>query len=417
MTMWSLERLTGISEDSLTKLNPSLKDGLKAGSMIRIPDPDRVVIGRDKIGDTGVVNLVDSLKNFKSRRIALMLPFALARPEDSLTDAEFLEKSRVARLSLDFYSGVMVAVDSANRLGINILLDTYDTRRSKSHVSRLLASNDFKKYSAVIGPLIADNTALVAQELSTANVPVISPLTNSKVQSYDNLFQSRPLDEARQQKMVEYLSSIEELPDNVVIISDFKHQKLANALKAIYPSATVLMPNDKNYIYNTTITGALNMSKSNWVILTTDQETLVTVAVSSLAAKAVDTDLTVYAIDFDENKYHQIESKQLAAIQFTYPSVGTDDVTADQNSFFTNYESRYNVAASKYAVRGFDIAMDIILRMASAEDLYDSVLKNYKTSYVENSFNYAKRFMAGFYNEAVAILQYQQDLTLSVVSR
>ncbi|GAK96646.1 hypothetical protein JCM19294_955 [Nonlabens tegetincola] len=59
--------------------------------------------------------------------------------------------------------------------------------------------------------------------------------------------------------------------------------------------------------------------------------------------------------------------------------------------------------------------MDVILRQASASDLFESAMRHGATTMVENKFDYRKKFLAGYYNEAVFLLQYQKDLSIKVI--
>ncbi|MEP5133405.1 MAG: peptidoglycan-binding protein, partial [Nonlabens ulvanivorans] len=101
---------------------------------------------------------------------------------------------------------------------------------------------------------------------------------------------------------------------------------------------------------------------------------------------------------------------RLGSLKYTYPSINRD--SGSENGFSKKYYRKYQITPNAYATRGFDVAMDIILRNASAGNLYDSAMNNGSTSQVENKFNYSKKFMAGYYNESVYLLQYQEDLTI-----
>ena len=67
---------------------------------------------------------------------------------------------------------------------------------------------------------------------------------------------------------------------------------------------------------------------------------------------------------------------------------------------------------NRFAVRGFDVTLDLILRQASSSDLYESAMRNGRTVMTENKFDYSKKSSSGFYNEAMYILQYQEDLSI-----
>lgn len=414
MTMYSLREKTGISTDSLVSLNPELNRGLKAGMTLRIPNPDLNAAMQNTFADERITYLTDSIRNYRRQRVALMLPFSLHKVRDSISHEERLQKDRTLRIALDFYSGVKVAQDSMQKLGVRVEIVPFDSRRSAEHVKFLLDSNDFTSYSAVLGPLISQNVVAVANELKDKDIPVISPLTNSDVKLYKNVFQSRPLDNVKQGKLLSYIKQKGE-GKNIVIISDNKQADLKKELLNRFPDAKVLMPNKDNYIYNTTIFSALSEENENWVILATTEKTLITVAVSSLSAKANDVDLRVFGFDYSEDAYDQVDNTQLAQIGFTYPSINRMSSDGEALSFYDAYRKKYKVEPSAYAIRGFDVGMDLFLRLASADDLYDNALESMTTRYVENSFNYVKRFLSGYYNEAIYILEYQDDLSLKEI--
>ncbi|MEZ4791964.1 MAG: hypothetical protein R2783_00345 [Gelidibacter sp.] len=72
---------------------------------------------------------------------------------------------------------------------------------------------------------------------------------------------------------------------------------------------------------------------------------------------------------------------------------------------------------TKYAVRGFDLTLDVLLRLASDEDLTKHHQNNIETQYLENKFRYAKMLAGGYFNESVYILQYTPDLTIEEAKR
>lgn len=414
MTMWSLREMTGISTDSLVSLNPQLKQGLKAGMNLRIPNPAATLAALEYRIDRNTISLVDSISNFRKQRIALMLPLSLHKVRDSITQEDVLMQEKALRYALDFYSGVRIARDSMRKLGVNVELVPFDTQRSTYQVNKILASNDFSEFSAVLGPFISKNVTEVARALRNESIPVISPLTNSDVKLYQNLYQSRPIDRVKEEKMLSYIKNHGQ-GKNIIIISDPNKSMLKDELLSTFPDASILMPNENNYIYNTTIVEALSEEAENWVVLATEEKTLITVAISSLSAKAGEMDIRV--IGFDSGKlYDQVDNMQLAKVDFTYPSVNRIPSEGEAELFYEAYRSKYSVEPSAYAVRGFDVAMDLFLRIASAEDLHDSTINNATTRYVENSFNYVKKFMSGYYNEAIYILEYQEDLSLREVA-
>ena len=70
---------------------------------------------------------------------------------------------------------------------------------------------------------------------------------------------------------------------------------------------------------------------------------------------------------------------------------------------------------NRYAIRGFDVTYDVLLRMASEKDIYDAVLPENQTVYIENKFRYKKSDSEGYCNEAAYILKYNNELKFEVV--
>ncbi len=403
MTMYSLEKMTGISTDSLLVLNPSLKDGVKAGMSIRIPNKQNGAF--EKVSK--YATLVDSISNYNPQRIAVMLPFSMQNLSGEASTSDVLKKDRTLRIALDFYTGMMIARDSAKALGLNVEFDVYDTQKSDKQVSSIIASNNFSQYNVVIGPLVGKSVVAAARDLKSLDVPVISPLTNTDVKLYKNLFQARPDKNLLKQRLYEYLKLHGE-GKNIIIVNNAKKPQLKNEVLAIFPNAKVLKPNKDNYIFKQSYLGALSDTMENWVILATNNEGFITDAVSHYSAKAVSHNITMFG--YDDFEQFSLPNPRLAGLKYTYPSMnntGTDD-----NSFTRRYYKLYNISPNDFATRGFDVAMDVILRQASASDFYESVMRNGQTRMVENKFNYHKKFLAGYYNEAVYLLQFQEDLSI-----
>src|SRR5690606_20518584 len=143
----------GLTQEDLERLNPELKiDGLKEGMVLKVPH--NVTVG-EVVGEVGETNLAKNIRNFKTKQIAVMLPFRLSRVDtDSVQEAKDMIKndSRLS-VSLDFHSGVLMALDSAKRLGISTKLKVFDTEDQPAEISKILNGNDFSNYDAVIGPL------------------------------------------------------------------------------------------------------------------------------------------------------------------------------------------------------------------------------------------------------------------------
>jgi hypothetical protein len=115
----------------------------------------------------------------------------------------------------------------------------------------------------------------------------------------------------------------------------------------------------------------------------------------------VTTNLNSAFEDYEVSNYH------LSNLQFHFPTISRSYNEDDKNPFVKAYEKRYGVTPNKVAVRGFDLTMDVVLRLVTSEDLYLSVTETPLTEYVENKFAYKKKFLGGYYNDTVYLVKYQ----------
>ncbi|TBW28503.1 LysM peptidoglycan-binding domain-containing protein [Gramella sp. KN1008] len=419
-TLFSLSQRFGVSQDSLRRLNPALKEGLKFGMVLKVPERegdaniDEDIYTGTENADTRV-DLSNSVSNFNRKEIALMLPFHLQNIDmDSLeTYRHSIINERVVRISLDFYSGVLMAVDKAKSMGISTNLKVYDTKQNASEVANIINANNFSNVDAVIGPLVQTTTEAAASRLESRNIPVINPLSNREMRGFNNLFQSRPSDELLREVMLDYISR-NSGGKNVIIIADGKSYQVKNQLSNMLPAARFVNPTD-NFVSDSQLADILTEGE-NWVILESQNINLVSSVTSALNRLARSHDITLLTTNKDRNAYENniVSNNHLGKLNFHYPSVDKEYDTIDIEVFMGEYEERFGINPNEYALRGYDLTLDVLLRLASAENLYESFEKypGY-TEYYESKFHYLPKTDGGFTNDAIYILQLNEDLTIS----
>ncbi|HIC30630.1 MAG TPA: LysM peptidoglycan-binding domain-containing protein, partial [Flavobacteriaceae bacterium] len=400
---------TGLSQEELEQLNPELVEtGLKEGMVLKIPfkSENSTIEGvvSSMTTNTGKVDLTKSDIDTETKKIAIMLPFGLNKVDtDSIYDTKKqIETDRYLSVSLDFYTGVRVALDSLQDLGVNLKVDVFDTQNRESEVASILRSNDFSETSAVIGPLMPKLFNDVASRLKNDNVPIISPLTKT-VDLGDNVFQSRPSEDMLEDAVINYFKK--DSTAHVIIISDRKHKTVSDKLKREFTRASVLSSRterktgkDAYYVLDLDIVNVLKPGK-NVVFLETDNPGFVSNVSSLLNSKIVTgTDIILTTTKMDKAfEDEEVRNTHLSNLNFTYSDIKKSYNEDENNSFAKRYMSTYNELPNSYAVRGFDITMDVVLRLVTSEDLYLSANLSPLTSYVENKFAYKKKLFGGYY--------------------
>jgi len=404
----------GLEEAAIVALNPYAKDGLKEGMILKIPKRNGAV---EVAGDANIIDLSTKIYNRETKNIAIMLPFQLHKTSnDSIgADEEFIKENGALRVALDFYSGVLMAAEFAKDKGISVNISVYDTQASESKTGSIISSNNFKDTHAVIGPLLRKNVEKAAQALRGTDTPVFSPLSNRAVKMSPNLFQTLPTDKMLEEKMLEFLELNKE-GKNTVIISDSKHIRQKAALLKVLPGAKTKQPREKGFLYATDITALMQKGIDNWIILASSDPVIVSNVVGILNGIPGEYKIRLFTLDKnDAYDYNDVSNMHLAKLSFTFPSVNKSYDFNERNAFVTSYKNTHGVLPNRYAVRGFDVTYDVLLRLASADDMYDATSSDYSTEYIENRFRYSKKMFSGYQNNALYIIKYTDNLIFEVV--
>jgi LysM repeat protein len=415
----ALERKLGLTQAEIEILNPELIDsGLKAGMIIKVPKDVTNNIGDDDIQRSV---LMDKLVNFSTKNIAVMLPFRLNRVDmDSIQEVkDMLRQEGLLNISLDFHTGVLMALDSVKQLGISTKLDVYDTKARITEVSHILNDNDFSEYDAVIGPFMPDCFDRAASMLRSDNVPMVSPVSIPS-NLYGNVFQTIPSNELMLKKIVAFVKE-GELPSRIIIVSDEIHRGVSNTLKREFSLAKQIFSRtdeetgkDAYYILKEDIEEEL-LDGRTIVFLETKDEGFVSNVVSMLNGfNGIDEELEIerkiILMTTNKNKAFDGENVSnnyaLSNLKFHYPSPNKPYDNEQPNNFVTRYKKQWNTTPNRYATRGFDLTMDLLLRLAIEDNLYDASTNDIETEYVENKFRYSKKMFGGYYNKAVYIVKY-----------
>lgn len=415
-TLYSLTTKLGISRDSLEVLNPALRDGLKAGMVLKIPNPEAPGASAE-YSPGNIVRLESRISDYQPKDIAVMLPFGLDKivTSDSTSNAsERIKKTRVLQISLDFYSGVLMAVDSAKTLGLSTNLRIFDTKQSAYEVNSIIDRNNFSEVDAVIGPLVQSTVEAAVGKLRGRGIPVVSPLTKKEPRTLENYVQARPTDELLQEAMISYLTQNAE-GKNIIIIADPAKGEIKRKLLSTFTNSRTVNTIDGSYVSKSELNAALAPGRPNWVILESDNISVISDVTSALNARAGNHQIVLFTTNRNDSfESDNISNRHLTNLKFTYPSVDKE-FTSEGNSFIQAYQRKYGVVPNTYAVRGFDVTYDVLLRLATAENLVASMDEEGTTEYVENKFDYEKNPSGSYVNKAVYILRYGEDMKLKVV--
>jgi LysM repeat protein len=416
---YRLEKKLGLSKKLLLTLNPELeKVGLKLGMILKVPKSSIKNTENTLISTT---SLRDSLLDLSPKNLALLLPFKTKSisVNSSKLARKQLRRDGYINIATDFYSGAVIAIDSAKRLGISVNLDIFDTNAKAIDLKAILNQNNFSKFDAVLGPITLENLELTAEYFLSDSIPVVSPFVKSK-SSYLNLFQTIPDTEWLRNKMVSYVKT-DTIPHQTLIIYDSKSKATAKYLKTIFPSATLMNSKIDNkgveqfYLSTEDVQNVL-LSGRTIVFLESDNESFISNVTSMLNAmngitikerskRKIEREIILMTTSYNKSfEGLYVSNYDLSNLNFHYPSVNHNMELSE--TFKQKYLTQFGTFPNKYAIRGFDLTLDILVRLSNFGSLFE-IPSNIKTSYIANKFNYIIQLNGGYKNEAGFILKHQ----------
>ncbi|MCF8715179.1 LysM peptidoglycan-binding domain-containing protein [Joostella atrarenae] len=398
----------GVTQEEIEALNPEVKaDGLKVGMVLKLP--------KNKMGDLTVNNgqliekfsLLDSLNYNQKSTLAIILPFKLDELDfDNLdTNKEKIKRDKLLSVSLDFYTGALMAIDSVKKLGLSVDVKVFDSGANDAKVGQLASSGKLNNVDAIVGPILPTTFNRVSGSVRATNTPVFAPFSNKGITANPNVFQTLPSDDLLRQKMIDYLK-INAVNKNVIVIADKKSVAVKSQLQAAFPGAKIINPIEDKFIRLDEINPFLSKDQENWVIVETNSIPLLTNITGVVnSAKTEEYNITLLttlkgsAYDSDN-----ISNMHLSNLNFHFPTV--DKLSSLNTPFTKSYSKKYGATPNRYATRGFDITMDVLLRLGYNKDLDFVASKVSETEYIENKFDYRKKLSGGYSNQAVYIVKY-----------
>jgi LysM repeat protein len=408
-TMFGLTRMFEISAEELTRLNPALADGVKVGMILKVPGKGSVTTQQS----SGFEDLAKTASGSNRKRVVILLPFNAGRIQGDTVKsvAERLKKDAFLNMTLDYYSGALMAIDSAKTLGLNFDIRIYDSEESKSgsNIASLIQMNKIREADAVIGPFYQQYAEKTAEMLLSDNVPVISPLSKESGKSFANLFQTMPPGDLTKAAILDYMISKD---GNIILVSDPKKVANREFISSRYPAVRFAELSDNGTLNSENLRMMLVKGRMNFVVLDSERTGMILGATNLLLGEMGNYQIQLAILESNETlDFEEISMKRLTGLKLLYPSLTRPNTSPEGLIFENEYRKRNKIYPNQFAVRGFDVTFDTLLRLAQDKSFSASARED-STQQVESKFNYVKNG-EGFVNRGVYVLQYNEDLTVT----
>jgi LysM repeat protein len=408
-TLYSLSKMFGMSQEELIILNPALSEGVVEGMSLKVPSTIAISPETKK----EYTELSKSTGITSRKKLALLLPFNVSKIEGDTVNsmAMRLKKDKFLNMTLDFYAGALVAIDSARTLGLNIevkILDSQETKNS-SNVASLINSNNLENADAIIGPFYQSNVEKTAELLIKNQVPVISPLSKDSGVSYANIFQSIPAPDAVKNAMFDYMRS---KGGNIVAVVDKKKESVIQFIKENHKDVKFSSLSANGSVSAENLKSLFVKDKINFVVMETGNTGMIKSTIAAMLSSMSIYKVQLVILEPNETlDTDEINVSNLAKLKLTYPSITRENESPEALIFEKEFKKKNKIYPSAFATRGFDITFDTMMRL-SQNKKYQETVDSTATEQVDNKFEFYKKSDGGYSNRGIYILYYDTDLTI-----
>lgn len=181
---------------------------------------------------------VRTLKDAHPLQISILLPF-------NITAGEY----KMPEVIADYYEGILLGLDSLKNMGLDVVVNVYDTKDDSATVKRITWKEELAKSDAIIGPTFKKGHAQLLQYVKPRKIALVSPFSNANMWTDSNHY------------------ALYCTPDEKSVAAT-----LAKTIKDKYPKANILLFNDdtkddKDFLWRFKL-AAKDLGLSGWKDIT-----------------------------------------------------------------------------------------------------------------------------------------------------
>lgn len=380
-TLYSICKSFEVSEAELKKRNPSLEEGLKEGMKIVVPVRIESLVNEvaDYSSEQAFENVDDAIvtKDSTIVNIAVLLPFYLDQ-NDTLNKYEYLDNNplslpKYADVSLSYFMGVKIALDSLKSIGLKANLKVFDTAGDSIVMKSILAENNFNAYDLVIGPAYSFNVKLLTQQINQNTTALVSPFYNKEeVLSWNKqMLKIMPNEDAEIKEVSSYIQE-NHVNDNVVFLyestqeKDYQHVKSMETsfatYRLTYGDSVKTLPASVNFRAGG-VDGLLlhlDTNVENVLVVPSLNEAFVTNLFLKLTPGLEDFEFRIIGMD-NWKTFSSFEPEYFELYKVHIPSVGGVDYEKENvNQFIQKYYSELKNEPTDFSFQAFDITYFLV---------------------------------------------------------
>ena len=330
---------------------------------------------------------------------------------------------------IHFYEGVLLALDSLKRAGMNVELHVFDTNQQQAVINKLVHLDVFREIDLIIGPVYPELQAPVASFAAKNRIPMVSPLSSAGNFEESNpwYFKVNPTKEYLLNETAGFIGE-EYFNQNMVVLQMGNYRHLPEAklvelsrekfLAAGYGDAA---KDIRFHEYNFSAGGAsglsniLSKTRQNIIIIPSDTEAQVSVAMSNLNSLSEKYPITLVGLsNFQRYRSIQPEYFHHVNMQLLSPYF-TDYRSRLTNSFIRKFRDNFAAEPNQFSFQGYDVAFYFMSALFEHGKDFVDCLPFHRVPLIQAEFAFEKvsRY-GGYMNHGLFIIKHKPDYEVVV---
>lgn len=421
-TMYSICRKFNVSSTELIKRNPALKNGVKSGMILKIPvQAEETVVTTVRTPQEREVNaMLDATKTINkvnTVKVALLLPFQ--SESAAMTD----EKLRF----IEYYEGMLLAVDSLKNNGVSISLSVYDTESGTKKTKEILKNKELKEVNLIIGGVQNDQIGLIADFADKHNIKYVIPFTsrNDDVLSKATVFQvNTPHSYLYANAAQAACHTFSEY--NIVFVNTNDSNSKLDYILTLKNELEQRNLSYKEYTWNAEtfledLQPLFDPLKPNVIIpFSASKEALTKICtpLKSISETNPEYRLTLFGYPEWQTYTSEFIDYFFALNGYFYSNFYVDNLSTETHLFHNKYKTWYskslNNSYPKYGILGYDTGMYFFNAIHQYGSNFEDNLSRIHYSGLQTSFDFHRvNNWGGFINTQIFLVHYKNDYTIT----
>jgi LysM repeat protein len=417
----------GITPEEIIAANNLNGPKLKSRMKLVIPEPGEVaVIETEETGtqpDTSVV--INNVNNQIEERDNEPSPWWATNKNEKVTTTLLLPFKATgtsgSRSNMDFYSGVLLAVNDLAAAGISTDLNVYDIADGNYET----AGNVIRNSNLIIGPVSQKDITAALPYLSHSSVLVspLDPKAESLVSTNSCIIQAPTPHKLQYDDLAAWMKEDCRPEDRVILISE-KGARLTEASLEMKQSVDSAGLKYSTFSYSILegrdiekpLKSLMTAEASNRIMIISESEAFVNDVVRNLNMMIHQKyDVVLYGPS-KIRSYETIEvenfHKTNLHVSLTYYIDYTDQRV---KNLLLKYRALFNTEPTQFAFQGYDIASYFIELCSKYGKDWTEQMSHEEKSMLQSTFRCMKQGDGGYVNHGVRRIVYEKDWTISKV--